>query len=293
MVASGQWKWLLSDKLCNVPQRATTKCHNKVPRRAGGCAVKCDRWKIWRRTRRMLWRTWARATWCEPHFAVSRIIVRQIPIGFRQFVMHLCSSRKLKTCYVNADSNRWRVACRAVSSARRTSSWCVIHHLWWSSTSLGAKSVPKAKAATRFGLFCHFLFRIFSNLFRISSSFFFHILFHVCINDILCNIILIFRNLLRIFSLVFWFAMPPCWPCRKSRNEILRKPSTPINISTCCWSWRWEVNSTPPTTNGIFGVRTGWPWWPWWPGDRCWWSWKKQKVFTKSCWIMLNISYVG
>jgi hypothetical protein len=29
VVASGQWKWWLSDKLCNVPQQsATTKCHD-------------------------------------------------------------------------------------------------------------------------------------------------------------------------------------------------------------------------------------------------------------------------
>lgn len=152
------------------------------------------------------------------------------------------------------------------------------------------KVFPKPKlprALAFFATSCSVSFPIFSASlpasFFTSDSMCVLMIYHVN----LCNIILKFRNLIRIFSPVFWFAMPPCWPCRKSRNEILRKPSTPINISTCCWSWRWEVNSTPPTTNGIFGVRTGWPWWPWWPGDRCWWSWKKQKVFTKSCWIYL------
>ena len=77
----------------------------------------------------------------------------------------------------------------------------------------------QSQSCTRFGLFCHFLFRIFSNLFRISSSFFFHILFHVCINDILCNIILIFRIF---FASFLWFFDSPCRHAGHAANRATK-----------------------------------------------------------------------
>ena len=212
--------------------------------------------------------------------------------------MHLSSSRKLKTCYVNADSNadsnRWRVACRAVSSARRTSSWCVIHHLWWSSTSLGSvlkdvKSVPKAKAATRChapkGLFCHFLFFVsFPHRFRISSSFFFQKSYSMCVFMIYYDIYIysydihIQKSYIRIFST--WFFDSPWRHACKSRHDErslgnlqLRSTSPPAaGAGAGRWTLRHlqQTKSLGPGPDDDHGETR-----------MTWWSWKKQQVVYK------------